>query len=69
VENNIDIIKVTENTEVVNSKGEVILNLYAVGELIFGNTFNNYYPSSGTGMGTSVYTGAIVARHIVEQIN
>lgn len=61
-------LKVSENTEVVNSKNEVIPNLYAVGELTFGNTFNNYYPSSGTGMGTSVYTGAIAAKHIVEQL-
>jgi len=62
-------LKVTENTEVVNSKGEVIPNLYAVGELTFGNTFNDYYPSSGTGMGTSIYTGAIAARHIVAQLS
>lgn len=61
-------LKVTGDTEVVNSKGEVIPNLYAIGELIFGNTFNKYYPSSGTGMGTSVYTGTIAAKHIVEQL-
>ncbi len=61
-------LKVTENTEVVNSKDEVIPNLYAIGELTFGNTFNKFYPSSGTGMGVSVYTGAIAAKHIVEQL-
>ena len=61
-------LKVTENTEVVNSKDEVIPNLYAIGELTFGNSFNKYYPSSGTGMGTSVYTGAIAAKHIAEQL-
>lgn len=62
-------LKVTENTEVVNSKDEVITNLYAIGELIFGNTFNKYYPSSGTGIGTSVYTGAIAAKHIVGELS
>lgn len=61
-------LKVTENTEVVNTQDEVIPNLYAVGELIFGNHFNSYYPSSGTGMGTSLYTGAIAADHIIKVI-
>ena len=62
-------LKVTENTEVVNSNDEVIPNLYAVGELIFGNTFNDYYPASGTGMGVSVYSGAIAGEHISEILN
>lgn len=61
-------LKVTENTEVVNSKDEVIPNLYAIGELTFGNTFNKYYPSSGTGMAVSVYTGAIAAKHIAGEL-
>ena len=43
------------------AKGEPIPNLYGAGELIFSNVFQDHYPSSGTGMGTSAYTGAIAA--------
>lgn len=50
---------VNENTEVVNADGQTIPNLYACGELVFGNVFNKFYPASGTGVGMAVYTGAI----------
>ncbi len=59
-------LKVTENCQVVNRGGEVIPNLYAVGELTFGNYFNNIYPASGSGIGIALYSGALAGEHIVE---
>lgn len=50
---------VNEKSEVITESGEVIENLYACGELVFGNVFSKYYPSSGTGIGVAVYTGSI----------
>ena len=61
-------LKITENTEVLNASGEVIPNLYAVGELVFGNTFSKWYPASGTGMGVSVYTGTIAGQEVVQNL-
>ena len=60
-------LKVSENCQVLDNRGEVIPNLYAVGELTFGNYFNNIYPASGSGMGTSVYSGALAGEHIVKE--
>lgn len=53
---------VNENTEVVNADGQIIPNLYACGELVFGNVFNKFYPASGTGVGMAVYTGGIAGK-------
>ena len=61
-------LKVTENCQVLNRSGQVIPNLYAVGELTFGNYFNNIYPASGSGMGTSVYSGALAGEHVVQEL-
>ena len=53
-------LRVDANCRVL-ANGEPIQNLYAAGELIFANVFQDHYPSSGSGMGTSTYTGAIAA--------
>ena len=53
-------LRVDANCRVL-AKGEPIENLYAAGELIFSNVFQDHYPASGSGMGTSTYTGAIAA--------
>ena len=42
--------------------GEEIGNLYAAGEVMYANVFDGTYPASGSGVGTSCYTGAISAR-------
>ena len=55
-------LKVNADCEVLGKGDEPIQNLCAAGELIFGNVFANAYPCSGTGVGTSCYTGAIAAR-------
>ena len=46
----------------VNESGEEIGNLYAAGEVMYANVFDGTYPASGSGVGTSCYTGAISAR-------
>lgn len=55
-------LKVSEGCAVLGENDEPIAGLYAAGELIFGNVFSNAYPCSGTGVGTSCYTGTIAAR-------
>ena len=61
-------LKVTGNAEVVNSKDEVIENLYACGELTFGNVFSTFYPASGSGVGVSVYSGAVAGTASAEAL-
>ncbi|MBR2836244.1 MAG: FAD-dependent oxidoreductase [Coriobacteriales bacterium] len=58
-------LQVDEKCHVINASGEIVENLYAAGMCMFGNVFNIAYPSSGTGVGTSHYTGAIAARDAV----
>lgn len=61
-------LKVSADCEVLGVDDEPIENLYAAGELIFGNIFDNAYPCSGTGVGTSCYTGAIAARACLDTL-
>ena len=55
-------LKVSSTCEVLGEGDEPIEGLYAAGELIFGNVFDNAYPCSGTGVGTSCYTGTVAAK-------
>ena len=55
-------LKVSPTCEVLDQDDKPIVGLYAAGELIFGNVFDNAYPCSGTGVGTSCYTGTIAAK-------
>ena len=57
-------LKVDADCAVLDAEGTPIPGLYAAGELIFGNVFSNSYPCSGTGMGTSCYTGTIAGRAV-----
>ncbi|MDP3388070.1 MAG: FAD-dependent oxidoreductase [Eubacteriales bacterium] len=59
---------VNAKSEVMTKSGDTIENLYACGELVFGNVFSKYYPASGTGVGFAVYTGAIAAESAKEAI-
>ena len=54
-------LKVDASCAVLDADDAPIPGLYAAGELIFGNVFGNAYPCSGTGVGTSCYTGVIAA--------
>lgn len=60
-------LRVDANCRVL-ANGEPIENLYAAGELIFSNVFQDHYPASGSGMGTSTYTGAIAADTAIEDM-
>ncbi|WP_428769779.1 FAD-dependent oxidoreductase [Treponema sp. HNW] len=61
-------IKVDENCRVLNAEDKAIQNLFACGELIFGNVFSGAYASSGSGVGISAYTGAIAADAVIEEL-
>jgi fumarate reductase flavoprotein subunit len=52
-------LKVNTKMQVVNANDLAIPNLYAVGELIFGNYFNQRYPMSGTANTTAMSSGRI----------
>ena len=61
-------IKVDENCRVLDAQNQAIKNLFACGELIFGNLFSGAYVSSGSGVGISAYTGAIAADAVIEEL-
>lgn len=54
--------------QVLNADGAAIPNLYAIGELIFGNIFNDNYPASGTAIGICLNTGMLAAQHAVSTL-
>ena len=58
-------LKVDADCAVLDADGQPIEGLHAAGELIFGNVFDNAYPCSGTGVGTSCYTGTIAGRAVL----
>jgi succinate dehydrogenase/fumarate reductase flavoprotein subunit len=62
-------LEVDDTCHVLTSNGDRIENLYACGELIFGNVFQSAYPASGTGVGTSAYTGAIAGEAAYTDLN
>ena len=61
-------IKVDENCRVLDAQNQAIKNLFACGELIFGNVFSGAYASSGSGLGISTYTGAIAADAVIDEL-
>ncbi len=58
-------LAVDEEMRVIREDQTVIENLYAAGELIYGNWFNGNYPMSGTGLGGCVSSGRIAAHTIL----
>ena len=62
-------LEVDSDCRLITSDGAAIENLYAAGELICGNYYSSAYPASGTGIGTSTYTGAIAAETAVAELN
>jgi len=62
-------LKVTGEAEVVNSADTVIENLYACGELTFGNIFSKFYPASGSGVSCAVYSGAVAGEAAAEALS
>lgn len=62
-------LKVNENCQVIGGNGEPIENLFAAGELMFGNIFNRVYPATGTAIALAIYTGRIAGETANSQIN
>ena len=61
-------LKVNSSCQVEDGSGEVVENLYVAGMAMFGNVFNVAYPCSGTGEGSSSYTGAVAASAILASL-
>ena len=62
-------LKVDAECRVLNGNDDPVENLFAAGELIFGNAFNGHYPASGTGVGISAYSGGVAAKAAVAELN
>lgn len=60
---------VSENCEVLGANSQPIENLFAAGELIFGNVFNRVYPATGTAVATAIYTGKIAGEAVNNQLD
>lgn len=56
-------LEINPNMQVVDENGTAIPNLYASGELVFGNIFNRQYPMAGTGVGIAVTTGYLAGQN------
>ena len=50
-------IEIDENMRVLDGNGRPVPNLFAAGELTFGNITNNRYPGIGIGVGYAVFSG------------
>ncbi len=61
-------LKVDENCQVIGANGEPIENLFAAGELMFGNVFNRVYPATGTAIALAIYTGRIAGETANNQL-
>lgn len=55
-------LDVNTDMQVLREDGTAIENLYAAGELIFGNIFNNVYPMSGTAITVCISSGQLAAQ-------
>ncbi len=61
-------LKVNEDCQVIGENGQPIENLFAAGELMFGNIFNRVYPATGTAVALAIYTGRIAGETANNQI-
>lgn len=62
-------LKVDDTMHVVREDGTPVENLYATGELIFGNMFNDLYPMSGTALTLCISSGQLAAQDAVNGLN
>ena len=58
-------LAVDPQMHVLREDGSVVPNLYAAGELIYGNWFQGGYPMSGTGLGGCVSSGRIAVADVL----
>ena len=59
-------LEVNTDMQVIREDGTTIENLYATGELMFGNVFNEVYPMSGTALTTCISSDQIASDHAVQ---
>jgi fumarate reductase flavoprotein subunit len=59
-------LAVNTDLQIVREDGSAVENLYAIGELMYGNMFNTLYPMSGTALTICISGGQIAATHAVE---
>ena len=57
---------VDEDLKVLDAEGQPIGNLYAIGELMFGNLFSDIYPMTGTANTLCMSAGRFAALDAVE---
>lgn len=62
-------LEINTAMQVVNANGQPIENLYAAGELVFGNVFNRQYPMAGTGIGIAMSTGYLAGQNAANALN
>lgn len=62
-------LAVNDEMQVMTESGQPIANLYAIGELMFGNIFNDVYPMSGTALTMCITGGMVSAEHAVANID
>ena len=56
-------LEINKEMQVVDSNNQPIPNLYAAGELIFGNVFNQIYPMAGTGIDVALSSGYLAGQN------
>lgn len=61
-------VEVDQDGRVLGAEGQPIPNLFAAGEVMFGNIFNRVYPATGTAIAQAIYSGAIAAEAAVNEI-
>lgn len=62
-------VRVDQQMRVLNAEEEPIENLYAAGELMFGNVLNKHYPMCGTAISLSITGGRLAAKDAVQAIS
>lgn len=61
-------VEVDPDGRVLGADDQPIPNLFAAGEVMFGNIFNRVYPATGTAIAQALYSGAIAAEAAVLEI-
>ena len=62
-------ISVDNSMKVLTEDGKPIENLYAAGEIMFGNVLNKHYPMCGTAISLSITGGRVAAKDAVAALS
>lgn len=61
-------LAVNDNFHVLRQDGTTVENLYAVGEVMFGNVMDDLYPLSGTALATAINGGRLAVQDAVDAL-